>query len=119
MIPVPRLLAGGLAALLVNSAYLAARADASLFYYSNVALHGVLGIAVALIALAALIRLPQRGRAMLLVLLAAAGAGLYLSIVGATRAHRIALIVHAVLGSAGALGALGVLAPGVYASARS
>src|ERR671919_165278 len=54
MIPVPRLLAGGLAALLVNSAYLAARADASLFYYANVALHGVLGIAVTLIALGAL-----------------------------------------------------------------
>jgi tetratricopeptide (TPR) repeat protein len=115
MIPVSRLFAGALAALLVNSAYLAARADASLFYYANVALHGVLGIAVALIALAALIRLPERARAMVLVLLAAAAAGVYLSIVGATRAHRTALIVHAALGVAGALG---VLAPAIYASTR-
>jgi tetratricopeptide (TPR) repeat protein len=115
MTPVSRLLAAALAVLLVNSAYLAARADASLFYYGNVALHGVLGIAVALIALAALIRLPRRARAMVLVLIAAAAAGVYLSIVGATRAHRAALIVHAGLGVAGALG---VLTPGLYALTR-
>jgi hypothetical protein len=30
--------------LVLNSAYLAARADASLFYFANVALHAVLGL---------------------------------------------------------------------------
>jgi Flp pilus assembly protein TadD len=116
MLSVSRLLAGALAALLVNSAYLAVRADASLFYYSNVALHGGLGIAVALLALAALIRLPPRARPMMLVLIVAASAGVYLSIVGATRAHRTALIVHGALGVGGALG---VLAPGIYASTKN
>ncbi len=102
---VPRLLAGALVALLVNSAYLAARADASLFYYSNVALHGVVGLAAAVLALAMLIRRRDAGF-MFFVVLAAAAAGVYLSFVGATRAHRTALIVHAAAGVAGAVGVL-------------
>ena len=38
------------AVLLVNSAYLAAFATPSLFYFANVALHVVLGVAVAVAA---------------------------------------------------------------------
>ena len=68
-----RFLTCALAALLVNSAYLAARADASLFYYSNVALHAIGGIGIALLALYSLSRVPQR--AGVIVLLAAAAAG--------------------------------------------
>jgi len=44
-----RILTYALAVLLVNSAYLAARGDASIFYYANVALHAIGGIAVALL----------------------------------------------------------------------
>src|SRR6266702_8128928 len=109
---VSRLLAYALAALLVNSAYLAARADASLFYYSNVALHAIGGIAVALLALYSFSRVPRPARAGVIVLLAAAVGGLYLSIVGATRSHRMAFTVHAALGLAGAAA---LWAPGVAA----
>ncbi len=51
-----RILAGALLALVANSVYLAARADASLFYFANVALHVTLGVAVA----AAIGRLVRR-----------------------------------------------------------
>jgi Tfp pilus assembly protein PilF len=103
MIQGPRRLAYALGALLVNSAYLAARADASLFYYSNVALHAVLGIVAALMVVPVLVRAPRGLRAGAVILLAAAGAGIHLTIAGNTRAHRPALIVHAALGIAGAV----------------
>src|SRR5919109_3448619 len=106
MILVPRVLAGTLAALLVNSAYLAVRADASLFYYANVALHAVLGLAAAFFALIALTRTSGRARLIVVAVLAAAGAGAYVAYVGATRAHRTAFFVHAALGIAGAVGFL-------------
>jgi len=100
----PRALTYSVAALLVNSAYLAARADASIFYYANVALHAAGGLVVALLALALLSRVPRQARAGVLVLLAASAAGIYLAVIGATRSHRPALIVHAALGIAAAAG---------------
>jgi len=91
-----------LAALLINSAYLAARADASIFYYSNVAFHAMGGVVVAVLALAVLSRVPRPVRAGIVLLLVAAAAGIYLAYIGATRSHRLALVAHAVLGVAAA-----------------
>ena len=108
---VSRFLLSALAVLLVNSAYLAARADASIFYYANVALHGILGIVVALLAIVLVRAAPPRVRGGLLVLLAAAGIGIYLSSVGATRAHRNVLIAHAALGAAAAVALLWIGVP--------
>jgi hypothetical protein len=100
------LAAGGLA-LGLNSAYLAARSDPTLFYFSNVVLHLVLGLAVTA-ALAPLLRrhfsaLGPLLKAATVFLGAAAALGVFLMIFGATRPYRWALYAH--IGSAG-LGAL-------------
>jgi Tfp pilus assembly protein PilF len=100
------LAAGGLA-LGLNSAYLAARSDPTLFYFSNVVLHLVLGLAVAA-ALAPLLRrrfsvLGPLLKAAAVSLGVAAALGVFLMIFGATRPYRWALYAH--IGSAG-LGAL-------------
>src|SRR5436190_2341457 len=108
---VSRFFSVALAVLLVNSTYLAARADASIFYYANVALHGILGIVVALLAIVLVRAAPPRVRGGLLVLLAAAGIGIYLSSVGATRAHRNLLIAHAAPGAAAAVALLWISVP--------
>jgi tetratricopeptide (TPR) repeat protein len=105
VIPMARVAMYLLGALLLNSAYLASRADASLFYYANVVAHVILGIAVALVILPALgAAVSTPARVSMLLLLVSAGIGAYLAIAGATRAHRTALIVHAALGVAGAVG---------------
>jgi Flp pilus assembly protein TadD len=96
--------------LLANSAYLAARADASIFYYANVVLHAVLGFAAAFIAVALVARSNRRPRGATLVMFAAA-AGIYLSYVGATRAHQMARLVHAALGIAGAMAVMWATLP--------
>ncbi len=100
--------------LLINSAYLAAFATPSLFYFSNVILHIVLGTALA-VAGARLwvtrVWRPRRATPVLTigaVLLAfAAVSGLVLVVIGATRPHRWLLVAHiatAVLGAAVWLG---------------
>ena len=105
--PPSRFLLAAVAVLLVNSAYLTARADASLFYYTNVSVHVILGIAVAVMVLLALRTAASRGmRTSVLLLIAASVVGVFLSIAGATRAHRTELVAHAVLGVAGAVGFL-------------
>jgi tetratricopeptide (TPR) repeat protein len=105
VIPMGRVAMYLLGALLLNSAYLASRADASLFYYANVVAHVILGIAVALVILPALgAAVSPPARVSMLLLLVSAGTGAYLAIAGATRAHRTAFIVHAALGVAGAVG---------------
>ena len=100
-----------LLALALNSAYLAARADANLFYFANVALHVALGIASAALV-------SRLGAASLAVLAALNGAwrrrsspraralGLVLLVTGATRPYRLLLYVHAVLLGLAALVAL-------------
>jgi tetratricopeptide (TPR) repeat protein len=94
-----------LGAVVLTSAYLTARADASLFYYSIVVLHLVLG---AIVAVMAGVRLraatPIHVTISLLLLVASAAFGLFLAVAGATRAHRVELVAHAVLGVAGAAG---------------
>ena len=102
-----RTLVLGGSALLVNSAYLAALASPTLFYYSNVALH-VLGGA-ALVAVGAWWTIGRwrtlgaAGRTATVLLALGAVLGLVLSITGATRTYRWLLLTHIVVASAGAL----------------
>jgi len=83
------------ALLLVNSAYIAAVHPASVFYMGNVLLHLLLGAVLAVGAVVLLRRHPLLG-----MLVAAAGAGLYLAIAGNTRNHEAMLWLHIVLGIA-------------------
>jgi tetratricopeptide (TPR) repeat protein len=100
-------LAAGFLVLVVNSAYLAARADPSLFYFTNVLLHIGLGLAL---TVAAVVRWAGQWRlwprlllAAGLLLAVAAVSGLALVVMGATRSNAWLLRTHiatAVFGSA-------------------
>ena len=85
--------------LAVNSAYIAAFGDPTLFYVGNSLIHPLLGIAVAALFTICVRRNPELFRGGIatasIVLLALAGAfGIYLAVVGMTRPHSIALYVH-------------------------
>ncbi len=102
-----RALAIGGAALIVNSAYLAAFASPTLFYYANVALH-VLGGA-ALLGLGAWWTigrwrtLDPTARIAVALIAGGGGLGIALSITGTTRAYRWLLLTHIAVATAGAL----------------
>ena len=88
----------GFLVLVVNSAYLAARADASVFYFGNLVLHMVLGLAL---AVAAAVRWGRQWRLWPRLLLAgglllavAVVSGLALMVLGATRPHAWILKTH-------------------------
>ncbi len=87
--------------LVLNSAYLAARAEPSVFYYSQVALHVALGLAAAALWLRALraeLRPSSRGDRALAVLAGAALlSGAALAVTGATRPFRALLYAHVAL----------------------
>lgn len=109
----PKGLLLGFVLLVVNSAYLVARADASLFYFANVALHVALGLALAVAALPAL-RGAWRGLSWPLrvgVALLAAGAllGVALLVFGATRPYRWLLYAHIACTTLGTLPVLASL----------
>src|SRR6476620_753943 len=100
--------------LLLTSAYLAASATPSLFYFVNVALHVVVGLGLAVACAWQLRNAPLgiRGIFAAVPLGLAASLGIALAVVGATRAHAALLrahIVSAVIGSAIALWWLGTL----------
>src|SRR5260370_18785491 len=102
-----RLLIVGFLAILINSSYLAAYADPTLFYFGNVVLHLLLG-AVLAVSFGVFIvkRLRTFSLPMLLssVLLSmSAVMGFYLMIFGATRPYRWALYVHIGLAIAGSI----------------
>src|ERR1019366_7883706 len=82
-----------LAVLIVNSAYLAAFAQPSIFYMGNVLLHLGLGLALMVLALMWVRRYPWECGAFLLAGLPA----LYLAVRGNTMDHRWALLSHIVL----------------------
>ena len=90
--------------LLANAAYLAARADATLFYFANVGLHLVLG-AVLAVAAAREVRAwrawPRSLVAAAPLLAAGALFGFALAVVGATRNHEWMLRAHVVAATAG------------------
>ncbi|HKP87495.1 MAG TPA: multiheme c-type cytochrome, partial [Blastocatellia bacterium] len=102
-----KVLAIGFLILLFNSSYLAAYAEPTLFYFSNVALHIVLGGALALwFAVYAIKRFKEFSRLMRIstVLLAAgAGFGAYITKYGTTRPFRWALYTHIALAAAGSI----------------
>ena len=79
--------------LIVNSAYLAAFAQASIFYMGNVLLHLGLGLALMVLALVWVRRYPWECGAFLLAGLPA----LYLAVRGNTMDHRWALWSHILL----------------------
>src|SRR6478672_3716127 len=91
--------------LLLNSAYLAATATPSLFYFVNVAVHVVMGLGLAVVCAWRLRSAPLaiRGIFAAVPLGLAALLGIALAAVGATTAHAVLLrahIVFAVIGSA-------------------
>ncbi len=94
--------------LVLNSAYLAARADASLFYYSQVALHVLLGLAVGVLGLRAargrLRPAAPADRALAALAGLALLSGLSLALTGATRPFRALLVAHVALAAAATLG---------------
>jgi tetratricopeptide (TPR) repeat protein len=100
-----RLLVAAFLVLLANSAYLAARADASLFYFTNVALHVVLGVALAIAALARRSSrdLLMRAKVGTLLLAIAAALGAALVVTGATSQYRWLLQAHIAVGVGGAV----------------
>jgi tetratricopeptide (TPR) repeat protein len=82
-----------LAILIVNSAYLAAFAQASIFYEANVLLHLALGLALAALAIRLAPRYPRECGAFV----AAAIPAVYLAFAGNTLQHRWALWLHIAL----------------------
>ncbi|MGH9330944.1 MAG: hypothetical protein ACRD09_10905, partial [Vicinamibacterales bacterium] len=101
--------------LLLNSGYLAAFASPTLFYFSNVALHVLLGVLLLGLGTRWLVRwrtsLSGLGALTALLLVAGGVAGLALSVTGATRAWRWLLVTHIVLSTAGAIAAVALGLP--------
>jgi len=118
-----RWLRAGFLLLLLNSAYIAASASPSLFFYSNVALHVLGGAALTIGALIywAGVRPKVSAFTVLVALLfiATAGAGIWLAAVGATRLHQGVIDVHRGLAIVSALALAGwVVAYAVRATGR-
>ena len=114
-----RLLLAGLLVLALNSLYLAARSDAHLFYFANVALHVGLGAATAVLAGGMIrrrwSRLPGLLRAAAVAFAGAGAFGALLAVTGTTRDWRWALWVHLALGGLAAVLALAHGLAGVVA----
>jgi Flp pilus assembly protein TadD len=102
-----KILVIGYLVLLVNSSYLAAYADPTLFYFGNVALHLILGVVVmAAFAAYVLKRFTQFSPAMklaTLLLAVSAALGLFMMRFGATRPYRWALYSHIAFAVAGSI----------------
>ena len=102
--PLAAVLVGGILLLIFNSAYLAARADPTIAYYLNVALHPVLGLALAALAgwrfrtcwKATAFRALTAG-----MLAVATALGIAVLIVGATRPYYRVVGAHAAAAVAG------------------
>jgi tetratricopeptide (TPR) repeat protein len=76
--------------LLINTAYIAAFASPTIFYMGNVVLHLALGVALAIVLLWFIRRIPVAGS----VFLIAALAGVFLAVRGNTMPHRWVLQAH-------------------------
>jgi tetratricopeptide (TPR) repeat protein len=118
----PRGIVAAFILLVANSAYLAAAASPTLFFYGNVALHVVLGVVVTLAFLVYRLRARPRlgafASAGSTVLVAAAIVGAWLAWKGATRANDAALYAHAGLAAVGVL-LLGAWLDGVSSRATT
>lgn len=113
------LLIAGFLAILINSSYLAAYADPTLFYFGNVVLHLLLGTILAVSFVVFILRrLKASSWPMLLssaVIAASAVMGFYLMIVGSTRPYRWALYLHIALAIAGSIPLLIIIGKAVRA----
>ena len=100
---------GGL--LLVNTAYLAAFATPSLFYYANVALHVLLGVVLLVIGARWARRQTLSMTGVLAALILGVGAllGLALTVTGATRSFRWLLLSHIAVTTTGAVLAVALM----------
>ena len=103
----------GYLVLLINSSYLAAYADPTLFYFGNVGLHLILGVVLTVIfAGYAFRRFAQFSGTMklaILLLAVCAALGLFMMKFGATRQYRWALYSHIAFAVAGSIPLLLVL----------
>jgi Tfp pilus assembly protein PilF len=102
--------------LLVNSAYIAAFASPTIFYMSNVLVHLVLGVVLAVAFAVLLVKRPELrpgGVPAGVLFLIALIAGIWLSVAGNLRAHRPVLWAHV------AAAGLGVIAIWFWARRRS
>jgi len=79
--------------LLINTAYIAAFASPTIFYMGNVVLHLALGVALAIILMWFIRRMPLAGALFFI----AALAGVFLAVRGNTTPHRWVLQVHIVV----------------------
>src|ERR1700704_5177296 len=95
----PGIVVASVLLLLANSAYLAAVASPTVFFYANVALHVGLGTIVALTVLVWGAKTRHRwlegASTVWVVFLLCAAVGVWLAYVGASRAHERALYAHA------------------------
>lgn len=112
-IPVAKLLVVGYLVLLINSSYLAAYADPSLFYFGNVVMHMGLGVVLAIgVAVYALRHFGQFSvwlKAGLLLLGVSVAFGLFMMRFGATRQYYWVLYSHIAFAVAGSIPVLFVL----------
>lgn len=118
-----KLLIAGFLAILINSSYLAAYADPTLFYFGNVVLHLLLGAILAVSFVVFILRrLKTLSWPMLLasaVVAASAVMGFFLMIFGSTRPYRWALYLHIALAIAGSIPLLIIIGKGVKTYAGS
>ena len=107
---VPLLFFAGCLLLLLNSAFLAAFPSATLWYYANVAIHPVLGIALTLFAVPRILSREWLGGPLLAAGVGSVGAGFVLGLIvlvyGATGPYEAVLQAHigTSLGGAALLG---------------
>jgi Flp pilus assembly protein TadD len=88
--------------LLINTAYIAAFASPTIFYMGNVVLHLALGVALAIVLLWFIRRMPLAGS----LFLVAALAGMFLAVRGNTTPHRWVLQAHIVVAALALLAGL-------------
>src|SRR5262245_25284716 len=108
-----RVLVVAFALLLINSSYLSAYASPTLFYFVNIAFHILFGGAAVFVFAAYALKTFRTAsrpfRLAGLLLLAGGAVGAYLTKVGTTRPHRLALQVHVALAVAGSIVMLAIL----------
>jgi tetratricopeptide (TPR) repeat protein len=117
-----RLFFAGLLILLVNSAYIAGFSDATLWYFAQIALHPLLGLVLAVMAIRVLRNsrpLTRVSAAALIVSAVGLALGVAVLITGATTPFRTLVLAHVVVAAAGAALLLGWLVSGFAAAHRS
>ena len=96
----------GFLLLLINSVYLRSVSEATIWYFVQVALHPLLGLALAGLVIWATFSGPRRPAAILTIGLGLSGVGLALGaavfVIGATTPHRLLVDAHVIVSAVGA-----------------